>query len=435
MLLRVEDVRFRAPYSNKWILGGKSLCLSSEKGNLLWGNNGSGKSTLGKVLCGVIPLLEQGDFSGVVELDGKRFDRRTLPHVVSYLFQNPDRYLIEHRTLPELAYAGRVNRALAESARSLVAFAEANQFLSDLSSGQRQRIAVAAALTSDAPLKVLDEPLAFLDSEARTAAVSLMEACVRQESLVVCLDNSKSLAGWNDYEVTSEAHWEPAVLATSLANRPIGSELVTFSGAVAERGGFRLELTLRLHEGECVGLVGPNGSGKTTALLAVAGLLKTGRYGVRLGGRENRRKQLWELARISFQDVDRQLFQPTVEAELEFGLRWGAARRPFREALAALGVNNPVSLERDPSTLSYGERRLVCILSTVALEPRILVLDEPFAGLDAKSCALVVAVVAQFVAGGGAVVMSGHDVDRLAKVCHRIVTVEREPNMRIARVG
>lgn len=143
-----------------------------------------------------------------------------------------------------------------------------------------------------------------------------------------------------------------------------------------------------LHEGECVALLGANGSGKTTFVLHLNGLLETGNGSIEVCGIPVSRTTLDQVrAKIGlvFQDSDEQLFMPTVLEDVAFGpvnlgLSPAAAAARAKDMLERVGMSS--ALGKAPYHLSAGEKRRVAIAGVLAMEPEILVLDEPTIFLD-----------------------------------------------------
>ncbi len=151
---------------------------------------------------------------------------------------------------------------------------------------------------------------------------------------------------------------------------------------------------LVVERGERVALLGPNGAGKTTLVLHLNGILAGGAGTVRVGGLEVRgrdRDTLREIRRrvgIVFQDPDDQLFMPTVRDDVAFGPANLGLRGPELDArvdaaLQAVGMAGVA--DRPPHHLSFGQRRRVAVATVLAMEPDVLVLDEPTSNLDPAS--------------------------------------------------
>lgn len=150
------------------------------------------------------------------------------------------------------------------------------------------------------------------------------------------------------------------------------------------------DVSLEVEAGQCVGLIGPNGAGKSTLLLHLNGTLR-GEGRVLVDGLEVTKANLPEVRRrvgLIFQDSDHQLFMPTVFDDVAFGpLNLGLSEEEVRgrvaEALRVVGKED--FEERAPYHLSGGEKRAVAIATVLAMEPRVLVMDEPTSSLDHRS--------------------------------------------------
>ena len=215
----------------------------------------------------------------------------------------------------------------------------------------------------------------------------------------------------------------------------ISIDRLTFTHAQAATAALR-EVCLEIAEGELVGIVGANGAGKTTLLLALNGVVPHLLTGTRTGsvlvaGRDPVSTTVRDMARdvaMVFDDPAAQLSQPTVADEVALGLEnlgvpWEAMGQRIGEALDAVGL---AGLEaRDPATLSGGEQQRLAIACAIAMRPRLLVMDEPTAGLDPAGRAAVYAIAARLNREDGiTVVIADHAVEALAEHAHRIVVLD-----------
>ncbi|MFG3492287.1 energy-coupling factor ABC transporter ATP-binding protein [Streptomyces sp. NPDC047972] len=172
-------------------------------------------------------------------------------------------------------------------------------------------------------------------------------------------------------------------------------------------------------EGRAVALLGRNGSGKTTLLRLLSGGLRCASGTLRLDGAEVAydRKGLTRLrttVQLVVQDPDDQLFAASVEQDVSFGptnlgLPEDEVRRRVREALAALDIT--ALAERPTHLLSYGQRKRAAIAGAVAMRPRVLIMDEPTAGLDPHGQERLLDALGRLREGGTTVLMATHDVD------------------------
>ena len=183
---------------------------------------------------------------------------------------------------------------------------------------------------------------------------------------------------------------------------------------------------LHIHPGERVALLGPNGAGKTTLVLHLNGILVPREGRVEIAGIPVIKEHYTEVRRrvgVVFQDPDDQVFMPTVREDVAFGpanlgLRGAALEARVQEALAAVGMEE--RRDRAPHHLSFGERRLVAIATVLAMEPEILVLDEPSANLDPAGRRELAHVLRRL---GLTMLMVTHDLPYALQLCDRAVVL------------
>jgi cobalt/nickel transport system ATP-binding protein len=181
-------------------------------------------------------------------------------------------------------------------------------------------------------------------------------------------------------------------------------------------------VSLRIERGERVALLGPNGAGKTTLVLQCNGVLLPGAGRVTVAGLPVAPEHLREIRRrvgIVFQDPDDQLFMPRVAEDVafgpaNFGLRGPELETRVKGALAAVGMEGHA--DRPPHHLSFGQRRRVAVATVLAMEPEILILDEPSSNLDPASRR----ELAEIVTGLDiTILMVTHDLPYALQLCPR----------------
>ena len=217
------------------------------------------------------------------------------------------------------------------------------------------------------------------------------------------------------------------------------------------RGG----INLTLHAGEHLSVLGPNGAGKSTLALTLAGLLTAPdgtltatdalrNYDGERGSNHGGERAHWDiptwtpaqmLSRIGyvFQEPEYQFIRGTVREELELGPRRLAAltREPLDEDELAARTNDLAArlrlthlLDANPFTLSGGEKRRLSVASALATAPKILILDEPTFGQDARTWAELVDLIRELLAGGTAIISITHDEDYTAALGGNHITLE-----------
>lgn len=185
-------------------------------------------------------------------------------------------------------------------------------------------------------------------------------------------------------------------------------------------------VTLRLDHGEKVALVGANGAGKSTLMLHANGLLTPSQGRIVVGDMELTAKTLRTIRQsvgLVFQNPDDQLFMPTVEEDVGFGpANMHLSREEITErierALRAVGALD--LRHRSPQQLSGGEKRRVAIATVLAMEPSILVMDEPSAGLDPRARRQMIELLLGF---GHTALIATHDLDMAQRLCSRTVVM------------
>jgi cobalt/nickel transport system ATP-binding protein len=181
---------------------------------------------------------------------------------------------------------------------------------------------------------------------------------------------------------------------------------------------------------ECVGLIGPNGAGKSTLLLHLNGLLPedpASESGIRIFGRPATAENLATIRRevgLLFQDPDDQLFCPTVYEDVAFGpeqLGLSKAEVEARVKLSLQTVGLAGFERRAPHRLSGGEKRRVCLAGVLACESRVLVLDEPTAGLDPRGRRELKQLLRTIPATK---ILATHDLEMVAELCSRAILLD-----------
>src|SRR5512136_1303715 len=181
---------------------------------------------------------------------------------------------------------------------------------------------------------------------------------------------------------------------------------------------------------EIVALCGPNGAGKSTLIEHINGLMMPDKGRVRIFGMEIDKKNVSTIRKmvgLVFQDADSQLFSPTVMDDVMFGpLNLGLAPEEARKrAEWALGIVGMKETSKIPHYLSGGQKRLVAIAGVLAMQPRILVADEPTGDLDPSNAKRIEELLRSLRDEHGiSVVVALHDLDMAARLADRICIVK-----------
>ncbi|HUY27224.1 MAG TPA: energy-coupling factor transporter ATPase [Candidatus Binataceae bacterium] len=218
------------------------------------------------------------------------------------------------------------------------------------------------------------------------------------------------------------------------ADHPRGAALAAVEGlSFNYTAGPRVldSVSLTIHPGEFLAIVGQNGSGKTTLAKHIVGLLKPAAGRVLLKGRDRAGLPAADTAREAayvFQNPDHQIFAATVWDEVAFGprnfkLAPDEVERRGCEVLEAVGLLG--ERDSDPFLLSKGERQRLAVASVMALKPRLLILDEPTTGLDYREQRRMMSLVTELNRAGIAIVIITHTPWLVAEYARRVVLIRK----------
>ena len=188
-------------------------------------------------------------------------------------------------------------------------------------------------------------------------------------------------------------------------------------------------LSLSIGKGEFVAIVGKNGSGKSTLGKLLNGLLLPSKGRVLVAGKDTRFTAVSDLAKgvgYVFQNPDHQIFAETVWEEVGFGAQnIGCTQEEcdlrVRESLAAVGLDEGMSQNQDPFSLTKGERQRVAVASALATKPEVLIFDEPTTGLDAEETDKMMDMFRCLNGQGHTIIMITHTMRLVAEYALRCV--------------
>ena len=429
----IEDISFSLPAGKLMLIAGPSGC---------------GKSTLLKCLNGLIPHSYKGTLNGEICLHGRStrgLSLRELALTVGTMLQDPDKQIIGSTVEQEIAFGmenlavprKEMRQRIADVLQQLHLEYYQRQATFALSGGQRQQVAAAGLLVMQPSIFLFDEPFANLDSRAVDELEALITRLLAKGSTVLIVEHrvEEALRLNPDYVLLmrdgqqiffGDARQFLAIADPTQVKLPIESTLRSFADAqqareallqpiliqqkeetAAKEPALAFEdvhyryssnseevlhgITCQIWQGETIALLGPNGSGKSTLVKQALGLLRPTKGKVRIYGEETRNLSVAQLAaRIGyvFQSPGAMLFAPTVRKELSFGpenLRFAPDKIAASIAQAENALNIAQFDTRSPFSLSFGQQKRVAIASVLAMQGKILLLDEPTAGQDYRS--------------------------------------------------
>ncbi|MHA1381149.1 MAG: ABC transporter ATP-binding protein [Candidatus Helarchaeota archaeon] len=495
VIIKIRDLSYKYPNSKEFAL--KNINLDVKRGDFLViaGQSGSGKSTLMYCLNGIIPHAISGTLLGSVNICG--FDTRktripVLATKIGMVFQNPEAQLFNVTVEDELAFIAENLCFPREKIVEIVDFALKAVGIEDLrerypfelSGGEKQKVAIASAISVKPDILILDEPTTDLDSKGRTMVLKVLEKLnkmgvtiiivehdfddiIQYINRMILLEGGKLVMDDNPRNVfLSQALKDVGLrppqaieIILKLNNKIdfgdfplIVSNLLPFFQNHLERIEVRQnfesdflttqkipiieiknlyfaygdnmvlkDINLIMNRGEFIGLIGANGSGKTTLAMLLVKLLKPKKGNIKIEGVNLKKiKKITQKVGLLLQNPDYQLFCDTVESEIAYGLKKNE-----------IGLVDVILKEMDlekfrkkhPQIISRGERQRVATASVVVMQPDILILDEPTSGLDWNHIKKFLDLVSDWNAKGKTIILITHDMRVVAEYCHRVIAM------------
>ena len=193
-------------------------------------------------------------------------------------------------------------------------------------------------------------------------------------------------------------------------------------------------LDLKIDDGKMVGIIGNTGSGKSTFVRLIAGLIKSDSGKIIIDGdditnKKFNKKILRRKLGIVFQFPEMQLFEQTVEKDIFFGLKqykltYDEKCKRAKEALELLGLDFEKIKDKSPLALSGGEKRKVAVAGILVCKPKYLIFDEPIAGLDCNSRESFMKLLLALKQNGTTIIIISHNTDYLAEYADRILVMD-----------
>ncbi|MGA8181500.1 MAG: ATP-binding cassette domain-containing protein [Desulfobacterales bacterium] len=411
-VVRIKNYSYAYSDATGFAIKNISLDIEAGRCHCVSGPTGSGKTTLALAIKGLLPPgKEEGRIIGICASEAGRTD-------IGIVLQNPEIQILASSIGAEIAFGlenlcvePTVMPAMVKKALDAVGLERPIEHQTAiLSMGQKYRLILASHLVMNPRLLILDEPAGQLDPDGLKRLLNVIQALKKSGmSFLLFEHNPVFLSEVIDvyWHLDRKGYLRPGgfkiptddpLQSGSAGNRSLaasaGEVVSTRSLTVSDVDGSPIfsELFLNVVRGQRVTLYGANGSGKTTLLRCLAGFVQASAGNVMIFGKKPVPGNLRGKVGCLFQNPQQQLFESTVFDEVAFPLkRFGTKGKALvpkvDETLAMCGIEDLA--EFSPHKLSYGQKHLVALASALAPDPELLLLDDPFAGLDQSRCKLI----------------------------------------------
>lgn len=459
-MIHLKNVSFRYASCEEFTLRNIKLHVREGEFVVLLGASGCGKTTITRLINGLVPEFFEGELEGTVIVDGRNTSElniQDLSGTVGSVFQDPRSQFFATDTTAEIAFAcenaGLPRDELCErierAARDLQITGLLERSIFELSSGEKQAVAIASVYAFSPRLLVLDEPSANLDSAATLHLTAILGALKKRGYTIVIsehrihylrfladraihIENGMVARELNREEfsgLTNERANQMGLRSLDLtALKPPTRRAVTKDAQLRldgvsfgyGKGGFLLkDVSFSAEKGGIIGIVGHNGVGKSTLLELVCGLKRESAGKALINGAPAKPKTRIKSTYLVMQDSDYQLFTESVEKELYLGNGTNnGLRKKGRRILEHMRLSE--FIERHPASLSGGQKQRLCIAVACMKDAGVICFDEPTSGLDYESMKSVAALLHALAEEGKTILLTSHDYEFLLGACTHI---------------
>ncbi|UED81878.1 ATP-binding cassette domain-containing protein [Lysinibacillus sp. CD3-6] len=507
-IIQVEDVSFTYPGAEDKVLNNANLTVNEGEFVAIIGGNGSGKTTLCKTFNGLIPKFYVGDFEGKVTVgnrDTSQFSVAELSQDIGYVYQDFENQIMRPTVLDDASFVP-LNYGLADykergrwalDVTGLTAIA--NEFIWELSGGQKHLLAIAGVLAMKPKILIVDEPVAQLDPQHAEEvyrvlkklneqfgmtiiviehhAELIVEYCqsvvlmdmgriLWKEPVKIALSKVDELVSHNIYPpqitqaarlmvgeggmapelpITLEegiAHFNTfsKITNTSRANKSeihlkqdkkaiVNMEHVSlqFRNLKKQKKQVLNNINTTFFEGERIAIVGNNGAGKSSLIKLIAGIVKPHKGQVTVLNTSTTNatpERLGKYVSYVYQNPEEMFIEDSVKREIELFLK---ARKVKDYEVLVETILKDFALtdlkERDARLLSGGQKRRVSLAIGAAMQPSVILLDEPTANLDIATKKHVVHMLETLKEHVKTVIIATHDMQLVSEWATRIIVM------------
>ncbi|MFO7896121.1 MAG: ABC transporter ATP-binding protein [Candidatus Cloacimonadales bacterium] len=431
-LYQLHDFHFRYPFGDSSVQWPGTFSIQEGDILLIGGESGAGKSTLLYALKGFIPDTIFGKMSGQVLFRGKELNKLSSADraKIGFLFQNPSSQMIQRTVRQELAFGmenlcvpvPKINNRIQEFAREFEISELLPREISTLSGGEKQKVALLSILLMDPQVLLFDEPTAFLDPGSAKHFVDLFHKIAQNKTIITVEHNldylkphvNRSVFITRRGDITEQSleqiNWQPSF--QPLATQAPGKTILSLENlSFAYDRPLLKRVDLQVKKGEIVAIIGDNGAGKTTLLKLISGVNK--KYSGKIFYAEH------EIRQLKYQQYYREVSLLMQNPENHF---------IFDRVITEVSQNRDILQlanlagyeQRNPFTLSEGEKRRLSLAILWSLRSNLLLLDEPTFGQDSANKANLIRLISDMRQAGKTFLIVSHDLPFIQAVADRV---------------
>lgn len=460
-MIKLENITYSYSKDSPVVLKNINLAIAPGESVCVMGANGSGKSTFAKLISGLIEP-DRGELSIENNIE------KDLP--VGLIFQDPDNQMVAVIVENEIAFTmenlgypfNKMESLVHEALQKFSIEPLRKRITSELSGGEKQRVALSSVMIFQPDILILDEPDSFLDERGKQALYSELEK-IRIEkpdmiqihitqyphislkyNRLIVFHNGEIVADdkpeniFSDTEFTNQTGLSyqrdaqlptvPKISGHQNKIHKICLEKITFN--YSDQIKVLNNLSGCFTAGEITGMVGYSGSGKSTLSLLLCNLLQPTSGKIKY---YNKNDQPIESSAISgkisalFQQPEKQFFLPTCEEEVKFGPKnfgYNLSDDETKLYFEMVGLNFKELAGRDPLTLSGGEKRRLAFACVISMSPDFIIFDEPTCGLDPVGVGLFIQLATVLKQNGSGIIIISHDGILLSHLADRLLIID-----------
>ena len=449
----------------------KDISFSINPGEcvILCGRSGSGKSTILRTVSGLAPVFYEGFLQGKIEVDRQipaELESENRAKLFGVVFQDPRSQFFMNTVQDEICFAaeniGVPSNKIREMLYEVSSFVGIEDLLlrniDELSSGQKQKVAIASSLILQPKVLILDEPTSNLDAQGAKTLVEIIKKIKGRGIAIIIsehrfdvfkeaadrflyIDRGKLNKIWTreEFENLSDEKLSSLGLRPKMVVKNSNIHVKTDKDLLLDIHSLSFHykktregidnINLQLYRGEVVSLLGNNGAGKTTLCKVISGLLKENSGTIEYKGKISNCNLRNKFCYFVMQDADYQLYSDSVAGEIVFGKK--VTEKLKQDLIESLNAFKLMALkDRHPASLSGGEKQRVTLAAAYCSDVDIYILDEPTSGMDGDGLRAIIKWVKLLAEKGKIVIIITHDLLLAEATSNKFIYLEEGEQVR-----